>query len=161
MYENCVNPQYSMQTNGTHAVETTTNFAKLIGEWKEAKEALNKLRAKENELRKQVVSMAFAKSDNREGTFNRDLENNWKLKVTFKQNRTLVKEGLDVALGKMSAISPEGALLAKRVVKFKPELVVGEYKKLPNELRNIIDAVVTTKPGLPELELVAPKDTAK
>lgn len=161
MYENRVNPQYSMKTSEPHTVETTTDFAKLIGEWKEAKEALENARVLENDLRKQVVSMAFAKSDNREGTFNRDLEHGWKLKVVFKQNRTLNEKELGKALTAIADKGPEGFVLAKRLVSYKPTLAVGEYKKLATEFRTIMDTVVITKPGLPELTLVAPKIAAK
>jgi hypothetical protein len=80
------------------------------------------------------------------------------LKAEFALNYRLGKEAeVRQALQAIALADPAGGVLAERLVAWKPELRVGERRKLPEALREIIDQVLTTSPSTPALELVEPR----
>lgn len=133
----------------------------VIGEWNDAVAALAKAKELESKLRTELVTRKFP-SHKDSGTENAELANGWKLKAVFKQNYNLQNkdDAVDKALSKIEKTSEAGAFIAARLVKWKPELSVTEYKALEPKLKKIIDEVLTISDGTPALELVAPK-TAK
>lgn len=142
----------------------TTNFDTLsddalIQQWQSAKEQMAALKELENDLRNAVLNRRFANKPNGyEGTVNQDLGRGWKLKAVFK-NTLSVKDvdSLHGVLDRMENESPEGKLLAERLVKWKPSVSVSEYKQLDEKYRQLIDTVIEIKPSQATLELVAPK----
>ena len=140
--------------------ETANRDAKILA-WEAAVKALAAAKDAEAALRKEVLAEAFAFDPEalREGTENFELGNGYKLKAVFKISRNLnnENEAVDKLLSKIEKTGPEGAFIAERLVKWKPELSVTEYKNLPDKFRKIIDEVVTSKEATPALELVAPK----
>lgn len=140
--------------------ETANRDAKIIA-WEAAVKALAAAKDAEAALRKEVLAEAFAFDPEalREGTENFELGNGYKLKAVFKISRNLnnENEAVDKVLSKIEKTGPEGAFIAERLVKWKPELSVSEYKKLPEKLKKLFDEVVTSKEAMPSLELVAPK----
>jgi len=128
--------------------------------WQEAVKTIAAAKDAEAALRKEVLKECFNfESDEREGTENVELGNGYKLKAVFKLNRRLDNkdEGVDKALTKIEKSGPEGQFVADRLVKWKPELSLSEYKKLPDKFKKLIDEVLTASPGTPSLELVEPK----
>lgn len=140
--------------------ETANRDAKILA-WEQAVKALAAAKDAEAALRKEVLAEAFAFDPEalREGTENFELGNGYKLKAFFKISRNLnnENEAVDKVLSKIEKTGPEGAFVAERLVKWKPELSVSEYKKLPEKFKKMIDEVVTSKEATPSLELVAPK----
>ena len=140
--------------------ETANRDAKIIA-WEAAVKALAAAKDAEAALRKEVLAEAFAFDPEalREGTENFELGNGYKLKAVFKISRNLnnENEAVDKVLSKIEKTGPEGAFIAERLVKWKPELSVSEYKKLPEKFKRLFDEVVTSKEVMPALELVAPK----
>ena len=140
--------------------ETANRDAKILA-WEQAVKALAAAKDAEAALRKEVLAEAFAFDPEalREGTENFELGNGYKLKAFFKISRNLnnENEAVDKVLSKIEKTGPEGAFVAERLVKWKPELSVSEYKKLPEKFKKMIDEVVTSKEATPALELVAPK----
>ena len=140
--------------------ETANRDAKILA-WEQAVKALAAAKDAEAALRKEVLAEAFAFDPEalREGTENFELGNGYKLKAVFKISRNLnnENEAVDKVLSKIEKTGPEGAFVAERLVKWKPELSVSEYKKLPEKFKKMIDEVVTSKEATPSLELVAPK----
>ena len=140
--------------------ETANRDAKILA-WEAAVKALAAAKDAEAALRKEVLAEAFAFDPEalREGTENFELGNGYKLKAVFKISRNLnnENEAVDKVLSKIEKTGPEGAFIAERLVKWKPELSVSEYKKLPEKFKKLIDEVVTSKEAMPSLELVAPK----
>ena len=140
--------------------ETANRDAKILA-WEAAVKALAAAKDAEAALRKEVLAEAFAFDPEalREGTENFELGNGYKLKAVFKISRNLnnENEAVDKVLSKIEKTGPEGAFIAERLVKWKPELSVSEYKKLPEKFKKMIDEVVTSKEATPSLELVAPK----
>lgn len=51
----------------------------------------------------------------------------------------------------------EKKIPVEKLIKRKPELAVGEYRKLTDEERNLFDQALVIKPGTPSLEVVLPK----
>ena len=140
--------------------ETANRDAKILA-WEAAVKALAAAKDAEAALRKEVLAEAFAFDPEalREGTENFELGNGYKLKAVFKISRNLnnENEAVDKVLSKIEKTGPEGAFIAERLVKWKPELSVTEYKKLPEKFKKLFDEVVTSKEAIPSLELVAPK----
>lgn len=140
--------------------ETANRDAKILA-WEQAVKALAAAKDAEAALRKEVLTEAFAFDPEalREGTENFELGNGYKLKAVFKISRNLnnENEAVDKVLSKIEKTGPEGAFIAERLVKWKPELSVSEYKKLPEKFKKLFDEVVTSKEAMPSLELVAPK----
>ena len=140
--------------------ETASRDAKILA-WEQAVKALAAAKDAEAALRKEVLAEAFAFDPEalREGTENFELGNGYKLKAVFKISRNLnnENEAVDKVLAKIEKTGPEGVFIAERLVKWKPELSVTEYKKLPEKFKKLFDEVVTSKEAMPSLELVAPK----
>ena len=140
--------------------ETANRDAKILA-WEQAVKALAAAKDAEAALRKEVLAEAFAFDPEalREGTENFELGNGYKLKAVFKINRSFAggQEAVEKALQKIEKTGPEGVFIAERLVKWKPELSLTEYKKLPEKFKNLFDEVVTSKEAMPALELVAPK----
>ena len=140
--------------------ETANRDAKILA-WEAAVKALAAAKDAEAALRKEVLAEAFAFDPEalREGPENFELGNGYKLKAVFKISRNLnnENEAVDKVLSKIEKTGPEGAFIAERLVKWKPELSVSEYKKLPEKFKKLFDEVVTSKEAMPSLELVAPK----
>ena len=131
----------------------------MIQDWLKAKEELEQSKEREMQLRKAVLKENFDfEEDDREGTQNVELGLGYKLKAVFTLRRTLDKEGIQVILDKMESDSPEGTLLAERLVNWKPELVKREYDALPTKFKKMVDRVVSSKPGTPSLSLIEPKN---
>ena len=140
--------------------ETANRDAKILA-WEAAVKALAAAKDAEAALRKEVLAEAFAFDPEalREGTENFELGNGYKLKAVFKISRNLNNENdaVDKVLSKIEKAGAEGQFIAERLVKWKPELSVSEYKKLPEKFKKLFDEVVTSKEAMPSLELVAPK----
>lgn len=139
--------------------EQAKRDAKIL-EWQEAVKQLAAAKNAEAALRKQVLVECFDfEADDREGTQNVELGNGYKLKAVFKLNRRLNNkdEAVDKVLTKIEKSGAEGQFIAERLVKWKPELALSEYKKLPEKFKKLIDEVLTASPGMPALELVVPK----
>ena len=140
--------------------ETANRDAKILA-WEAAVKALAAAKDAEAALRKEVLAEAFAFDPEalREGTENVELGAGYKLKAVFKISRNLnnENEAVDKVLSKIEKTGPEGAFIAERLVKWKPELSVSEYKKLPEKFKKLFDEVVTSKEAMPSLELVEPK----
>lgn len=137
------------------------NRDELIMAWKQANEALAFAKEHEMKLRLELAKAEFKFDENalEAGTENIELGNGYKLKCEKKINYSLNNkdDAVDKALTKIEKSGAEGAFIVDRLVRWKPELSVSEYKKLDPKYKKIIDEVVTTKAATPSLTLVEPK----
>lgn len=140
----------------------------LITKWKTAAETLETAKADEMVWRKRVVDFAFD-PNKKTGTERIDLGAGYELKSVKKINygwikaadgKKVNKDAIETALGKIEESGPAGALIADRLVSWKPDLSLSEYNKLPSDFKSIIDAVIVTSEGSPTLEIIPPKTTA-
>lgn len=127
----------------------------LILNWQESQKALAKAKEIESANRQAVIEL-FEAAPDASGVKNIDLGSGYKLKATFKLNHKISGD-VTKLLDKLEKSGDEGKFIAERLVKFKPELALTEYKNLPDKLRKIADEFITTSPALPSVELVEPK----
>lgn len=126
-------------------------FLAKLATWQQAKTQAEHFTATEKRLREELFSVAFPTPV--EGTNNTELPEGWKLKGVLKMNRTLDPALLDTI---KEAVRGMG-FNPDPLVKYKPELVLKDYKALPDNVRHVFDGALTIKPGMPTIELIAPK----
>ena len=127
---------------------------RILMQWVEAKEALDLAKKKEALLRNMVAN-AFFKNEQKEGTNDCELGNGYILKLKQNYVRSFV-DNLSVkeTLAKLSALGFEDG---EKYVKFKPSLVLTEYRKLEGDRKIAFDTMLEIKASLPSIELVAPQ----
>ena len=124
---------------------------KLVSDWQHADMLLKASKAAEYQLRLEIARDLFdAKVES--GTENLDLGAGYTLKCTKKLNYSLDAKRVESVLDQLS--SP---ILADRLVSWKPDLRVSEYKQLPDDDRTLVDTVLTIKQATPAVQLVEPK----
>ena len=141
---------------------------RILQLWEASKVQLEKAKADEMDYRKKFVTFAF-NPDKKEGTERIELANGYQAKAVKKLTyglksldpNTPVDEAVDAMLTELESASEEGVFIAKRLIKWTPELSKSEYNKLPLDLKAIADKVVETKEGAPTLEIIEPKGSAK
>lgn len=132
----------------------TEEQMKLLEEWRLAKaeaDAVKPIIAKEQELRKQVFAAFYPTP--KEGTNTLDLAEGWKLKGVYKLDRKIDEAALPAVTEQLR----EMGVNADTLVKWTPSLKTAIYKELTAEQRAVFDQALIIKPGLPTIELVAPK----
>lgn len=132
--------------NDTDAVKA--RVAKLY-DWSKLREQLAALKDREETLRRELFADFFPAAE--EGVNDEELGEGYVLKGTYKINRKLDEAALPAILKMLPAS------VADKVIHYKPGLVLAEYRKLKPVHKKILDEVVTASPGLPTLEIVAPK----
>ena len=131
--------------------EMTTND--LLMNWQKATTDL--LLAKEHEMnmRKHIVGRLFPNA--KEGTNNFDLGNGYKLTAVVKFNYKF--ENNDKVQNMIMELERIGSDVSARLVKWKPEPSVTEYRKLTGQHKAIADAAIVITDAAPSLEIKAPK----
>lgn len=136
----------------------------MLTRWKAVSEQVAALKSEENQLRIKLVQDNFT-GDKLEGVETVDIGWGWKLKATKSLNYSATNEShqTEAMLAAVGAIDPG---IATGLVKWKPELSTKVYRQLLElaakhpELNILIAAATTVKPGMPELEMIAPKEEA-
>jgi len=119
------------------------------------------VKAEEAELRRALGEELFPNP--RDGVNNLELGNGWIAKFTPTTNYKLDTDRDKVAAIEtaIANVGNEGSFLADRLIKWKPELSVAEYKKLEGEsgvqIKALVDSVLTTTPGIPKFVVEGPK----
>ena len=132
----------------------------LLVEWATAKEALDEAKTAERFLRDKIVlESGLFDPDKIEGTQRVQLGNGWQVKAVKSLDYKLENKHGETfeALKKLSELSPEGRRMSEELCSFEARLRKSEYLKLRGDEKSIIDAILTTKPGAPTLELIPPK----
>lgn len=149
-------------------------LSNLMPGWQSAKDELAAIKNEEMRLRKEVTEICFPNP--KKGTQRFEFANGFKLKLVhgwaYKLGdkdkigedgvKIAVADQVDAVLDKIAELGAEGRLLAQRLVKWSPELVVSEYEALGNssvglEAKALIDAILTVEPKSPTLDLEPPK----
>lgn len=129
-----------------------------LAKWFEMKEELNKLKSAEAMLRSRIAKHFFPAPD--EGTNTHKIEDGTgaALKMVHSINRK-VDEGELEAL--KEAMFEKGSNLPQlditKLIVWKPEVSIKEYRKLSDEDRNVFDRALVISPGMPQLSIVIPK----
>ena len=126
------------------------DYLNMIVEWNYLNDQIKALKDKEMTLRTKLADFYFPTP--KEGTNTTDLPDGWKLKGKFQYYRNIDKAALPAVLEKL----PEGT--EDKVINYKPELKLRDYKNLLEDHKKIFDEALVIKPGTPSLELVPPKE---
>ena len=119
--------------------------------WYLVQEELGKLKNEEQLLRKKIFQGMFV--DPKEGTNSINLDGGFVLKGKRVVNRTVD----EAAFRATAEILAKNGIPTDQIVKYKPELVTSEYRKLTFEQMHLFDTVLIIKDGMPGLEIVKPK----
>ena len=119
--------------------------------WRQCAAQLSALKAQEVALRKAVVEEIFNTTE--EGTHVVKLDAGWQLKMTQPYTRTLDQAKAPKLLEALAARNVTGA------IKLKYELSVAAYRTLDFNTTVLVNEALTTKAGMPSLELVPPKES--
>lgn len=135
----------------TEAVTSATapgNSQQVFDLWLAAKAELERAKANEAALRQQVVEAKSDKEEMFSGTENIEMPGG-QLKIVHKLDYKISVDGdaLDKALELIEKSVEGGNVIADRLVNYKPELSVREYKLLNKQQKAIIDACITIKPA--------------
>jgi len=121
-----------------------------IDVWNKVTKELADLVQREKELRQQFADKYFATAS--EGTNKLPVGHGFELQLDMRINRKVNESALDMAIqGKLLTAEEVDA-----VIKYKPEVSVGAYKKLPKEARDKFGDIITETPGTPGLKLHKP-----
>lgn len=146
--------------------ENTVTQADLA-EWYRLKQELGRIKSAEALLRGKIFHFFFTNPV--EGTNTHELDDGTGavLKGGHVINRTVDPGALDALREEQARAFGEEANSDSRpnvprvrvddLIKWKPELVIGEYRKLTAEERNYFDQALVIKPGAPTVEIVIPK----
>lgn len=134
----------------------TLNKQQLLELWhaktQEAEKAKQVL-AEEQMIRAACAREFFGEHPN-EGTNSFELSDGYVLKATVQYTRTVDKAAfLNVSDRLRELLGPK----VDELVRWKPDLAVGEFRKLEGEAAALMNSVTTTKSGLPGMEIVLPK----
>lgn len=132
--------------------EMMSSNDRILMQWVEAKEELELAKKKEVLLRNMVVNAFF--KEQKEGVNNYELGNGYVLKLKQNYIHSFVdKLPASEMLAKLSALGFEDG---EKYIKFKPSLVLTEYRKLEGDKKIAFDTMLEIKQSLPSIELVSP-----
>ena len=150
----------------------------LIQKWLNAKAAFVEAQSLERELRAQLTAALFPNPVKGTQRYPLKAGHNIKLVQGFDYklgNKDAISDGRKVPIAEqveelqrsIEAVGNEGPLMAERLIKWVPELVVPEYEKLNTNynsdktIKELIDTILTVKPTSPHLTFEDPKSNGK
>lgn len=142
----------------------------LLVKHQELKDAIEKAKADEMELRKYIVNRAFP--NKHEGTNTLELGNGYQLKAGVKFNYKLAdNDTVEAGLDKIASMGNRGAFIAERLVSWTPNFLLTEYRVLQEdaekgslEAKSILKEVnsfLTITDAAPSLDIKEPKGKKK
>jgi hypothetical protein len=147
----------------TNVVVPPMEREKLITEWKLAADALAEVKAKEHALRQTLVAQCFT-ATKLEGSESVDVGYGYQLRAVKEQSYNATDENGEsrALIALLNTRDPE---LATGIIRWKPDVAKKVYKQVlalaeqytDNEVLAALHAAITIKPGMPQLELVPPK----
>jgi len=142
----------------------------LLLEWQAKKQAIETAKAEEMDLRKYIVAREFPKPS--EGMNTKDLGNGYQLKAAVKYNYNLAdNDTVEATLEKLSKLGNSGSAIADRLVSWKPNFLLTEYRQLCEDKEkgsqfavqalDVINDMLTITEAAPTLEIKEPKGKKK
>ncbi len=126
----------------------------LLSKWHEAQDALQQAKEAEADLRKQVVEEFFSNvPQDAEGTFSLPLGGGYKLKSQYKLTRKVNAEALQGLKADLEA----NGIDVDTLVHWTPSVVMGQYRVLSMEQKQLFDEVIESKQSTPSISIEAPK----
>jgi hypothetical protein len=134
------------------AIPANVVTQKDLNQWSELQKQLGALKSAEMILRIKIFKGLFPTPV--EGTNSIPLgTEGWVIKAKYPINR---KPDVALLTARVAELRAAG-IVVEDVIRNVPELATGEYRKLTEEQRNLLDQVMEVKPGSPALEIVLPK----
>lgn len=130
---------------------TTEQLYSKIGRWNELQSKLASIKDEEMKLRKEIFEECFPSPV--EGVATIDMPEGWQLKGTYKLTRSLDEAALPAVIAELH----KHKVSTDRLVTYKPNLSISEYRKLDPKWQHVLEQAMEIKPGAPTLALVAPK----
>lgn len=138
----------------------------LLMLWQSKKEAIETAKTEEMNLRKYIVSRAFPAKT--EGMNTKELGNGYALKAGIKYNYNLAdNDTVEATLEKLSNLGNAGSAISDRLVSWKPNFLLTEYRQLiedkekgskfADDALKIINEMLTVTEAAPSLEIKEPK----
>lgn len=139
--------------------ETEVTYADLVKLF-EMQEQLASLKAAEAMLRKRVFAHYFPNPT--EGSRDNKVPLNDGTGAIVQGEYVINRKVDEGELEKLKlAIKEEGSNLPKlpfnKLIKWKPEVVISEYRKLSDDERQVFDRCLVVTPGMPGVKIVIPK----
>jgi len=128
-----------------------------LKEWYDLKKQLDEIKNKEIVIRQFIVAGLFPNPV--EGTNTHPLNDGTGAvaKATHVLNRAVQVEPLEELRKSLQTNDNLPKLDLDKLVRWKPEVAVKEYRLLTDEERHLFDQVLVIKPGMPGLEIMIPK----
>jgi hypothetical protein len=128
-----------------------------LKEWYALKQQLDELKDKEVILRQFIVNGLFPTPV--EGTNTHPINDGTGavVKATCPINRAVQVEQLEELKKSLQADNNLPKLNLDKLIKWKPEVSIKEYRTLTEEELKLFDQVLVIKPGMPGLEIMIPK----
>lgn len=126
---------------------TQLSFDDAVERWLNLSRQISALKEQELALRNQIFTAGFPKP--KEGLNSITLQNGARLKATYPINRSVD----DQLWRPIRATLIAKGYHADDIVRYKPSLADGPYKKLPPDIRRMVDKAITAKPGTPSLKV--------
>lgn len=138
--------------------------------WQQKKDAIEKAKAEEMDLRKYIVKREFPKPN--EGMNTKELGAGYQLKAGVKFNYKLAdNDTVEDVLNRIAALGNEGSFIASRLVSWTPNFLLTEYRQLQEDAEkgmqfakqalDEVNKMLTITEAAPTLEIKAPKDKKK
>lgn len=142
------------------------NEDQLLLLWEQKKKAIEVAKEEEMDLRKYIVKREFPKAN--EGMNTKELGGGYQLKAGVKYNYNLAdNDKVEDCLNRISQIGNAGAAIADRLVSWKPNFLLTEYRQLvedkekgskfADECLKVINEMLTITEAAPTLEIKEPK----
>lgn len=128
-----------------------------IMKWQQANHARVNAIAAEETARKELCDAFFPNGHVPKGTNTIPLGNDYELKIVGKLNFSVDNSKVPEVKASMKAKGDIAGYIADNLFKAKYDLSITEYNKLPPDLLSLVLPAVTSKPGMPTVEVVAPK----
>lgn len=136
---------------------STEQVNQILMYWNLLVDELEEVKKLENKMRELCADMMFRNHSNDESK-TIDIGGGYRLRGTFKTNYTLNKDpkAIDEARERLAAYGFAGKQAGQTAIYSEFKFSKTEYDKLPKEFRDIIDTLLSSSPGAPQLKILKP-----
>lgn len=128
----------------------------LLRRWEARKAAIEKAEGDEDALRSKIIELC-ASPEVVKGNERVPLYNGYRLLITKGETVKVDKQTVNLCLDKLCETGDNGAEMAKRVIKWDPELSETQYGLLSEEQKAVMRTCITRKPSKIAIKIEAPK----
>lgn len=135
----------------------TDQINNILQLWNSLTEELANVKDLEFKMRELCVDLMFRNHEN-DCSKTIDLGAGYRLRGIFKTNYNLNKDpsAINDIKNRLDTYGITGKQAAQAVIKYEPKFSKSDYDALPKEFRDIINVLLTTSPGAPQLLILKP-----